>query len=55
MSEEDQKKEIVFVCMRCGRKTTLEELESLPVIKCLCGYRVLKKDRPPIVMQVKAV
>ncbi|MGC8600420.1 MAG: hypothetical protein ACP5LX_05150 [Nitrososphaeria archaeon] len=53
MSEEE-KTGILFVCMRCGRKTPLSELESLPEIKCICGFRVLKKDRPPMVRQVKA-
>ncbi|MGC8569200.1 MAG: RNA polymerase Rbp10 [Nitrososphaeria archaeon] len=52
MSEEG---DIVFVCMRCGRKSSLKELEQLPEIKCICGYRVLRKDRPPLVRQVKAV
>ncbi|MDP8022849.1 MAG: RNA polymerase Rbp10 [Nitrososphaeria archaeon] len=52
---ENGKEDILFVCMRCGRKTPLSELESLPEIKCICGFRVLKKDRPPMVRQVKAI
>jgi DNA-directed RNA polymerase subunit P len=32
-----------------------EELSRLPEIKCICGFRVFRKARPPIVKQLKAV
>ncbi len=44
---------IVYECERCGTRQTLEELIQLPEIKCInCGYRVLKKVRPPVVKKV---
>jgi len=46
---------VVYECVRCGTKVTAEELASLPEIKCICGYRVLKKARPPVVKQLKAI
>jgi DNA-directed RNA polymerase subunit P len=46
---------VVYECVRCGTKVTAEELASLPEIKCICGYRVLKKARPPVVKQLKAL
>lgn len=52
---EEEKGGIVFECMRCGRKATLDELLALPEIKCICGYRVLRKVRPPVIKQVKAI
>jgi len=48
---------IVYECVKCGAKVPLEDLELRGGgIKCIhCGYRVLKKVRPPIVKRVPAV
>jgi len=46
---------VVYECVRCGTKVNADELIQLPEIKCICGYRVLKKARPPVVKQVKAL
>lgn len=40
--------------MRCGTKVSQTELTRLPEIKCICGFRVFTKVRPPIVKTVKA-
>ncbi len=45
----------VYECVRCGTRTTQEELSSLPEVKCICGYRVFRKIRPSVVKQIKAV
>ncbi len=45
----------VYECVRCGTKTTQEELSKLPEVKCICGYRVFRKARPAVVKQIKAV
>ena len=45
----------VYECVRCGTKTTQEELAKLPEVKCICGYRVFKKARPTVVKQIKAI
>ncbi len=45
----------VYECVRCGTKTSQEELNSLPEVKCICGYRVFKKVRPTVVKQIKAL
>jgi len=45
----------VYECVKCGTKTTQEELSSLPEVKCICGYRVFRKVRPAVVKQIKAV
>lgn len=47
--------DIVYECVRCGAKATASELAQLPEIRCICGYRVFKKVRPPVVKQVKAI
>ncbi len=44
-----------YECVRCGTRTTQEELASLPEVKCICGYRVFRKVRPSVVKQIKAV
>jgi len=46
---------VAYECMRCGTRVTVEELSRLPEIKCICGFRVFRKARPPIVKQLKAV
>ncbi len=47
---------IVYECIRCGAKVPSDELELRGgEIKCIvCGYRVLKKIRPPVVKRVSA-
>lgn len=47
---------IVYECTRCGAKVPTKELELRGgEIKCIvCGYRVLKKIRPPVVKRVSA-
>ena len=45
----------VYECVRCGTKISQEELNNLPEVKCICGYRVFKKVRPTVVKQIKAV
>jgi DNA-directed RNA polymerase subunit RPC12/RpoP len=46
---------IVYECINCNSKVTLEQLSITPEVKCpICGYRVLKKSRAPIVKHVKA-
>jgi DNA-directed RNA polymerase subunit P len=47
---------IVYECLRCGAKVSTEELELRGgEIKCtVCGYRVLKKIRPPVVKRIRA-
>lgn len=47
---------LVYECVKCGAKVTVDELELRGGgIKCtFCGYRVLKKIRPPVVKRVAA-
>jgi DNA-directed RNA polymerase subunit RPC12/RpoP len=45
---------LTYECVKCGAKVRTEELELRGGgIKCtFCGYRVLKKKRPPVVKRV---
>lgn len=55
---EDQNKSlgnVFYECMRCSTEVSVEELNRLPELKCICGFRVFKKTRPPIVKQIKAI
>jgi len=47
---------IVYECVRCGAKVPSEELEMRGgQIKCVvCGYRILKKVKPPVVKRISA-
>jgi len=47
---------LVYKCVKCGAKVTTDELELRGGgVKCtFCGYRVLKKIRPPVVKRVAA-
>jgi DNA-directed RNA polymerase subunit P len=46
---------VTYECMRCGTPVTVEELSRLPEIKCICGFRVFRKSRAPVVKQLKAI
>ena len=52
---EDEKFDVVYSCLRCATRVSSTELSKLPEIKCICGFRVFTKVRPPIVKTVKAV
>ena len=52
---EDEKFDVVYSYLRCATKVSSTELSRLPEIKCICGFRVFTKVRPPIVKTVKAV
>jgi DNA-directed RNA polymerase subunit RPC12/RpoP len=45
---------LVYTCVKCGSKVRTEELELRGGgVKCtFCGYRVLKKTRPPVVKRI---
>ncbi|UCE96886.1 MAG: DNA-directed RNA polymerase subunit P [Candidatus Bathyarchaeota archaeon] len=45
---------LVYECVRCGAKVATKELELRGGgIKCtFCGYRILKKIRPPVIKRV---
>jgi len=45
---------VFYSCMRCGTQVSQSELTRLPEIKCICGFRVFTKARPPIVKTIKA-
>jgi DNA-directed RNA polymerase subunit RPC12/RpoP len=51
-----EKTGIVYECMRCGARVPSEELELRGgETKCIiCGYRILKKIKPPVVKRVQA-
>ena len=46
---------VIYKCLRCGNEAMHEELKRLPETKCICGFRVFTKVRPPIVKTMKAV
>ena len=52
---EEEKIDVFYECLRCNVQVNLIELNRLPEIKCICGFRVFTKIRPPIVKTVKAV
>ena len=52
---EDEKFDVVYSCLRCATNVSSSELSRLPEIKCICGFRVFTKVRPPIVKTIKAV
>ena len=52
---ETEKFDVIYSCLRCNTKVNSSELDRLPEIKCICGFRVFTKVRPPIVKTVKAI
>ena len=47
--------DVIYSCLRCGTTVPNTELSRLPEIKCICGFRVFTKVRPPVVKSVKAL
>ena len=52
---ETEQFDVIYSCLRCNTKVSSSELGRLPEIKCICGFRVFTKVRPPIVKTVKAI
>ena len=52
---EPEEFDVIYSCLRCNTKVSNSELNRLPEIKCICGFRVFTKVRPPIVKTVKAI
>ena len=50
-----EKFDVIYKCLRCGTNVTNTELTRLPEIKCICGFRVFTKVRPPVVKTLNAV
>ena len=50
-----EKFDVAYACLRCATVVSNTELSRLPEIKCICGFRVFTKVRPPIVKSIKAV
>ena len=49
-----EKFDVVYACLRCSTVVSNTELSRLPEIKCICGFRVFTKVRPPVVKSIKA-
>jgi DNA-directed RNA polymerase subunit P len=47
--------DVNYSCLRCGTIVSNTELSRLPEIKCICGFRVFTKVRPPVVKTIKAI
>nr|AAK96096.1 Zn-ribbon protein [uncultured crenarchaeote 74A4] len=47
--------DVNYACLRCGTTVSNTELSRLPEIKCICGFRVFTKNRPPVVKTIKAI
>ena len=54
-SAEEENFDVVYSCLRCGTKVSNTELNRLPEIKCICGFRVFTKLRPPVVKSIKSI
>ena len=53
--EPEETFDVIYSCLRCATNVTNTELSRLPEIKCICGFRVFTKVRPPVVKTIKAV
>ena len=47
--------EVYYACLKCGITVSNTELSRLPETKCICGFRVFTKVRPPLVKTVNAI
>ena len=51
-----EKTGIVYECVRCGAKVPSDELELRggDTKRIICGYRILKKIKPPVVKRIQS-
>jgi DNA-directed RNA polymerase subunit P len=47
--------DVIYSCLRRATNVSNTELSRLPEIKCICGFRVFTKVRPPVVKTIKAI
>ena len=47
--------DVRYSCLRCGTVTSGTEISRLPEIKCICGFKVFTKVRPPVVKSIRAI
>ena len=52
---EHEKFDVIYSCLRCNTQVSNSELNRLPEIKCICGFRVFTKVRSPVVKTVKSI
>jgi len=52
---DSSKFDVIYSCLRCGTNVPNTELARLPEIKCICGFRVFTKIRPPLVKTIKGI
>lgn len=51
----DKLTSIRYICVRCEKSVNADQLSMMIEVKCPnCGFRVLRKTRPPIVKKLKA-
>ncbi len=54
-SDQSEKFDVIYSCLRCGTTVPNTELSRLPEIKCICGFRVFIKVLAPVVKSIKAI
>ncbi|WOV92799.1 MAG: RNA polymerase Rbp10 [Candidatus Nitrosoabyssus spongiisocia] len=55
VKEEPPRYEAQYSCLRCGTNVSNVELERLPEIKCICGFRIFTKLRSEGIKRIKAI
>jgi DNA-directed RNA polymerase subunit P len=46
---------VTYACVRCGKRFDGDEIADRQDLKCPdCGFRVIKKVKPPVAKRVKA-
>jgi len=55
LEQDEERFDVLYSCLRCGTKVSNTELNRLPEIKCICGFRIFTKVRPPIVKKLDAI
>ncbi|MCY3854113.1 MAG: RNA polymerase Rbp10 [Thaumarchaeota archaeon] len=51
----EHKYDVMYTCLRCGTEVTNTDLNRLPEIKCICGFRVFLKMRSNTIKSINAI
>ncbi len=44
----------MYKCINCGREVKIDLAKAKKIICPFCGYRIIEKERPPVVKDIEA-
>ena len=45
---------LMYKCVECGKEMDIDLQKTKKIICPYCGYRIIRKPRPPVIMKVES-